>query len=205
MPPKPKKQTPKQLLAIAEARVAALTHENAVRERELGDTIARLAASIAECKQIILKQQQELASTFDARVAKLQVELSAERATVAALQQAALSTRAAQAESDTLEAERAHLLRQVAEAVASREAAERSHVADIMAMKQGMTSLRLRLEEKFKVRSGERGPSCPIFLILFARAHSSFFTPARRKRLTAPRSARATQCCSKRGRTMRRR
>jgi len=151
MPPaKAKKLTPKQQLAAAEARIAHLAAEMASKERELGDTIARLATTLAEYKAIIFKQNEQLESGFDVREKRLQVELAAAKSRIAELERVAVDRGEAAAAASTAEAERQVLLRQVAEAVASREAAERAHVAEVVAVKQGMVSLRLRLEEKFK-------------------------------------------------------
>jgi hypothetical protein len=151
MPPaKAKKLSPKQQLAAAEARIAQLTVEMAGKEKELGDTIARLAGTLSEYKAIIFKQNAQLESTFDVREKRLQVELSVARSRIAELERQSVDRGEAAAAAASAEAERSVLLRQVAEAVASREAAERAHAAEEMAMKQGLSSLRLRMEEKFK-------------------------------------------------------
>ena len=151
MPPsKPKKLTPKQQLAAAEARIAQLTLEMAAKEAALGDTIARLASTLTEYKAIIFKQTQQLETGFDVREKRLQAELTVARSRIAELERCAVDRGEAAAVAASAEAERQVLLRQVAEAVASREAAERAHAAELMATKQAMVSLRLRLEEKFK-------------------------------------------------------
>lgn len=147
---KAKKLSPKQQLAAAEARIAQLTLEMAAKEKELGDTIARLAGTLSEYKQIIFKQNLQLDSSFDLREKRLQAELTAARSRVVELERTAIDRGEAAAAAASAEAERTVLLRQVAEAVASREAAERAHAAELMAMKQSMASLRLRLEERFK-------------------------------------------------------
>ena len=154
MPPKAKKKTPKQLLAEAEARSAALALELARREAELGDTITRLAATVTECKGLILKQDAQLARSFDAREVALRIELADARERIHRLQGEALQGRQALAALDTHENERAQLLRQVAEAVGSREVMEKAHAAESFAQKQAIVSLRAQMEEKFKVRRG---------------------------------------------------
>lgn len=152
MPPKAKKKTPKQLLAEAEARGAALELELARREAELGDTIARLAGTVTQCKELIVKQDAQLARSFDAREVALRIELADARERIHRLQGEALQGREALAALDTHENERAQLLRQVAEAVGSREVMEKAHAAESYAQKQALVSLRAQMEEKFKVR-----------------------------------------------------
>jgi hypothetical protein len=158
MPPKIKKKTPKQLLAEAEARGAALTLELARRECELGDTISRLAGNVAECKGLILKQDEALARTFDAREVALRIELADAKERIHRLQGEALLGREALAALDTYEGERAQLQRQVAEAVGTREVMEKAHAAESYAQKQAIVSLRAQMEEKFKVRAGSVPP-----------------------------------------------
>ena len=152
MPPKAKKKTPKQLLAESEARGVALTAELARREKELGDTIARLAHSNTECKALILKQDEALARTFDAREVALRIELSDAKEAIHRLQDEVLQGREALAVLDSHELERAHLQRQAAEAVGTREVMEKAHAAELYAQKQAIVSLRAQMEEKFKVR-----------------------------------------------------
>ena len=177
MPPKAKKKTPKQLLAESEARGVALTAELARREKELGDTIARLALSNTECKALILKQDEALARTFDAREVALRIELSDAKEAIRRLQGEVLQGREALAVLDSHELERAQLQRQVAEAVGTREVMEKAHAADTYAQKQAIVSLRAQMEDKFKVRlaclrvslGGEGGPAS----LACALTHSS--------------------------------
>ena len=152
MPPKAKKKTPKQLLAESEARASALQAELQRREKELGDTIARLAGTVTECKGLIVRQEEELARSFNVREVSLRVELADARERCHSLQAQVLQAREALAAAETHENERQQLQRQIAEAVGTREVMEKAHSAEVTAQKQAIVSLRAQMEDKFRVR-----------------------------------------------------
>jgi hypothetical protein len=147
-----KKKSPKQLLAEAEAALLALAAEKAAREKELGDTIARLAGSLAECKALLASEAAASEGGLRVRESALRVELAAARARVRELEELLTVSREAGAAASVAETERMALLQQCAEVVASREHAERVHASEKAALVASQAAVRMRFEEAFKVR-----------------------------------------------------
>ena len=150
MPPKVKKKTPKQLLLEAEAALVALRAEKDAREVELATTISRLAATVTQCKELIVSQQRQLESDLNAREKQLRMELSATRARVRELEEEAARSAVAVACADGATAELATLRRTVAEVIGSREVAERGHAVEKAAYANSLAQVRARLEDVFK-------------------------------------------------------
>lgn len=151
MPPKPKKKTPKQLLAEAELLVLALRQELQSTKKDYGEILSRMATANSELKGVVLKQELQLASSFDARELKLRLDLSQARLEVRDLKEIEKAGREARAAIETHEAERLHLQRQLAEAVGAREVMERAHATELLVYKQSVTKVTVGLEQKFKV------------------------------------------------------
>jgi len=151
MPAKEKKKTPKQLLALAEARIGQLSLDLSAKERDLGDVIARLASSNSGLKDVIARQEMLIETSSNARELKLRVELSEAKAKIRELQEKVKLGREAFASQETQDAERQHLLRQLAEAVGTREIMEKAHAAEIYGFKSSMSQFTKQLEDKFKV------------------------------------------------------
>ena len=131
--------------------MVALQNELQLKTKDLGDVISRLASSNADLKDLVVKQEVQLASSFDARELKLRLDLSQARLEVRDLKEIEKQGREARAAIETHEAERLHLQRQLAEAVGAREVMERAHATELLVYKQSVTKVTVHLEAKFKV------------------------------------------------------
>jgi len=150
MPAPKKKKSAKVLLAEAEAALVATREIAAAREAELGATITRLAATVTECKTLIVTQQRDVEESVDAREKSLRVALAASRARVAQLEDGSMQALRAEATAATDFSERALLRREIAELMASREHAERGHAIEKAAFANSLMQTRNQLEEVFR-------------------------------------------------------
>lgn len=150
MPPKKeKKKTPKQIIAALEAEVASLKLERAAASLKSNDDSARLATTIETLKALLLSQQKEVDASRDAVEKELRLEISKLMAENERLKDAAGTARENAQGIVTLQGERIKLLKQVADAVASREAAEKAHAQHAHEMQSNINSLKARLETVF--------------------------------------------------------
>ena len=149
MPPKPKKLSPKQLIALLEAELAALKLEKAATEQSLLDTNRRLATELGEMKAALVSLQREKGALSDIRERELRAELVELRAAKKRLEHVAANAARDAASVAALEAERLILLRQAQEAAAASALAGRTHAKEMADLQTQLSGLKMRLESTF--------------------------------------------------------
>jgi hypothetical protein len=150
MPPKKAKaKTPKAIIKELEESLAHITAEKATHDLELMSTNHRLVGTIETLQTLVFQLRGERDSQHDAAEKELRMELASTRAEMATLRIEASHARQHAAAVQELERERVTLLRQVTEAVASREAAAQRNAAETHELKMTVTHLKGRLETVF--------------------------------------------------------
>lgn len=147
--PKAKAKPPKVIIKELETALQELQTAKAVREKELLDMNTRLTDTIDNLKSIILTQTKERDAVHETIEKELRYDLSTANHEIQKFKEELALSKANAAELRTLKGERMNLLRQLSEAIASREEAEKNHALETHDLTSRITGLKARLETVF--------------------------------------------------------